>query len=207
MSKSEKRREAFGTGIWDIFGAGSPAQPEVSGTSKMDEPMEDTTNEQAPVIEPVLQPPKPVFADVGVPPRRVNTTYFAKGTVIEGTLHSDSDVEIVGDFTGEIVSEGKVTIHSNTVSPIAARELELIGSTLTGDVTVSGGIAVDEASSINGNLRAANLDSAGTIRGNLAIQGAVVLKGNARVIGDIRTPTLSMDRGVKLNGRLDMSPA
>ena len=163
-----------------------------------DIPDADVASEPRPPVE-------PAFVDAGVPPRRENTTYFAKGTVIEGTLRSDKDVEIVGDFSGEIASEGKVTLHAGTVSSIAARQLELIGSTLTGEVTVSGAVTLDAASSITGNIRAASLDSAGKIRGNLAIRESVSLRGDAGVTGDVRTPSLSMDRGVTLNGTLDMS--
>ncbi|MBE7003164.1 MAG: hypothetical protein E7425_02615 [Ruminococcaceae bacterium] len=144
------------------------------------------------------------FADAGVPPRRENTTYFAAGTVIEGTLRSDSDVEIVGDFSGEIASNGKVIIHANTVSSIAARELELVGSTLTGDVNVSGGVVVDQASSIQGNIRAATLDSSGRIRGNLFVQDSVELRDHAVLTGDVKTPLLTMGTGVRYNGKIDM---
>ena len=158
-----------------------------------------------PLAEPDAPPLEPTFVDKHVPPRREHTTYFAAGTVVEGTLRSDRDVEIVGDFSGEIMSDGKITIHANTVSSIAARALELNGSTLTGDVIVDGDVLLDEGSSITGNVRAANLNSAGVIQGNLTVRDSVTLRKQARVTGDIKTVALSMDRGVKLNGRVDMS--
>ena len=147
----------------------------------------------------------PAYADAGAPPRRENCTYFAAGTTIEGILRSDSDVEIVGDFSGEIMAEGKVTIHANTVSSIAAKGLELIGSTLAGGVTVNGDVTLDGGSSITGNIRARSVDSAGMIKGNLAVQESVALRGRASVTGDIKTALLSIEHGVKVNGKVDMA--
>ncbi len=136
--------------------------------------------------------------------RRENCTYFAPGTSMEGTLRSDSDVEIVGDFKGEIASDGKVTIHSNTQSSIAAAELVLIDCSLTGDAMVSGDVSINESSSVSGNIRAASISCSGTIKGNLNVQGNIILSENAQVIGDIKTGTLAMSRGAKVSGKIDM---
>ena len=182
LEKMDEKKESFGQSLYEMLG------------------MMDEEQASAPQTASETQG----AANASVPVRRKNTTYFAKGTYIEGTLHSDSDVEIVGDFAGELMSEGKVTIHANTKSSIAARDLELIGSTLTGDVTVTNSVAMDDNSSITGNVRANSLESAGEITGNLAVQGEVALKRHAKVTGDIKTSTLTLDSGVKINGRLDM---
>ncbi|MBO4914394.1 MAG: polymer-forming cytoskeletal protein [Oscillospiraceae bacterium] len=217
MSKTENKQDSFGRAMAELFGknkdAGEPqkvtdasaaaginSEPPVeppAPTQRVAEP------EPAPVPPP---PPKPYFADAGVPPRRANTTYFAAGTVIEGTLRSDSDVEIVGDFKGEIASDGTVIIHANTVSSIAAHDLRLVGATLTGDVTASGKVEVDRASSVRGNIRAEAVESSGPIRGNLNVSGLVELKDGSSLTGDARTAQMIVTRGVKVNGRIDVEP-
>ena len=123
---------------------------------------------------------------------------------MEGTLRSDSDVEIVGDFKGEIASDGKVTIHSNTTSSIAAAELVLVDCNLTGDSMVTGDVTINEKSSIVGNIPAQNIICSGVIRGNLNVSGNITLTENAQVIGDIRTNTLAISRGARVSGRVDM---
>ncbi|MBO4914616.1 MAG: polymer-forming cytoskeletal protein [Oscillospiraceae bacterium] len=148
--------------------------------------------------------PAPVAQDPHGYVRRENCTYFAPGTSMEGTLRSDSDVEIVGDFKGEIASDGKVTIHSNTQSSIAAAELVLVDCTLTGDAMVGGDVSINEKSSVTGNIRAANIVCSGVIRGNLNVQSNITLTENAQVIGDIKTGTLAMSRGAKVSGKIDM---
>ncbi len=234
MGKAENKQDGFGRAMAELFGkskstAAEPAQqdtpitqqdfpiappppPSVQSAPSAASPAPESApvvSEPAPVVTkpapvPPPPPPEPRFADVGVPPRRENTTYFAAGTVIEGTLRSDSDVEIVGDFSGEIVSDGMVTIHANTTSSIAAKDLMLVGATLTGDVTVSGDVVIDGDASLTGNIRAANVDSNGPIRGNLNVSGLVELKGSASLTGDVRTAQMTMERGVKVNGRVDV---
>lgn len=138
------------------------------------------------------------------PVKRANCTYFAEGTSMEGTLRSDSDVEICGDFKGEIAADGKVTIHANTTSSVAASELILLDCKLNGDAMVSGDISINEGSSVAGNLRAENVICSGTIKGNLNVSGNITLTENAQVLGDIKTGTLTMSRGAKVSGKIDM---
>ncbi len=192
--------------------------------SPFDEPAAPAPFAAGPVVEepvfeqpapaPVPAPaPAPAPAPVPVEPapaarheyvRRENCTYFAAGTSMEGTLRSDSDVEIVGDFKGEIASDGKVTIHSNTQSSIAAAELILIDCTLVGDAMVGGDVSINDRSSVTGNIRAANIVCSGVIKGNLNVSGNISLTENAQVIGDIKTGTLAMSRGAKVSGKIDM---
>ena len=215
MNRAEKRRDRLGQAVSEIFGTGKAAENsedsliESGGTAEAEKPPAEAKAQPVeaanPPAPPKAQPAAPAFADDDAPTRRENCTYFAAGTSIEGVLRSDSDVEIVGDFSGEIMAEGKVTIHANTVSSIAAKGLALIGSTLTGGVTVDGDVTLDGGSSITGNVRARGVDSAGAIRGNLAARDSVALRGRASVTGDIKTALLSVERGVKINGKVDMA--
>ena len=188
--------------------------PEPSVFDEIPGPASDawpSVEEHVPAAEPVSAPaapaavptpaPEPVRA---TPVRRANCTYFAEGTSMEGTLRSDSDVEIVGDFKGEIASDGKVTIHSNTQSSIAAAELVLIDCALTGDAMISGDVSINERSSVTGNIRATNIVCSGIIKGNLNVTGNIALTENAQIVGDIRTGTLAMSRGARVSGKIDM---
>ena len=168
---------------------------------------------EPPVKNPAAVEPAPEASDKddffgsfqhNAPVKRANCTYFAEGTSMEGTLRSDSDVEICGDFKGEIASDGKVTIHANTTSSIAAAELVLLDCTLVGDAMVSGDVSVNEHSSVSGNIRATNIICSGVIKGNLNVQGNITLTENAQVLGDIKTGTLAMSRGAKVSGKIDM---
>ena len=197
-------------------GSSTPFMPEASAFDEPAAPAADAWPAagepvQTPAAEPAAAPaPAPAAEPAGEPParptpvKRANCTYFAEGTSMEGTLRSDSDVEIVGDFKGEIASDGRVTIHSNTQSSIAAAELVLIDCVLTGDAMVGGDVSINERSSVTGNIRATNVVCSGIIKGNLNVTGNIMLTENAQVVGDIRTGTLAMSRGAKVSGKIDM---
>lgn len=157
-----------------------------------------------PSAPPVTSAVDSYFEQHREPVKRTNCTYFAEGTSMEGTLRCDSDVEICGDFKGEIASDGRVTLHSNTASSIAAAELVLIDCSLIGDSMVSGDVTINDNSTVTGNIRSTNLTCSGIIKGNLNISGNITLTENAQIIGDIKTGTLMMSRGAKVSGKIDM---
>lgn len=196
----------------DVEEIPAASAPEASVFDKPAAPAADAwpaVDDFVPAAEPTSTPPvaAPAAEPVAVrttPVRRENCTYFAEGTSMEGTLRSDSDVEIVGDFKGEIASDGKVTIHSNTQSSIAAAELVLVDCVLNGDAMVGGDVTINERSSVTGNIRATNIICSGVIKGNLNVTGNITLTENAQIIGDMRTGTLAMSRGAKVSGKIDM---
>ena len=191
----------------EVPAAGEAAAPETPAFDEPAAPVADTwpiSGDSGSASGPANAPAAESVAARATPVRRANCTYFAEGTSMEGTLRSDSDVEIVGDFKGEIASDGKVTIHSNTQSSIAAAELVLVDCVLTGDAMVSGDVSINERSAVTGNIRAANVICSGIVRGNLNVSGNITLTENAQIVGDIRTGTLAMSRGARVSGKVDM---
>jgi len=133
-----------------------------------------------------------------------NKTFFAPGTVFEGTLKTPGDVEIAGEVRGEIVAEGKVSLRKVGDVSIASRDLELLGAAFKGDVTVEGAVIVDRESTLQGNVRASSVLCEGEIRGNLNVSEYVDLGERATVVGDIRTASMDIARGARLNGQVRM---
>ncbi len=142
--------------------------------------------------------------DTAVPVHTYQGTYLAAGSMMQGTLTARGDVEIAGDFEGEIVAKGKVTLHSNISSKISATGLALVSCALTGDSEVSGDVNVDEQSIITGNVKAENLVCSGKIIGDLDIQDNLVLGEFAHVNGSIKVDTMSIARGAKITGKIEM---
>lgn len=129
-------------------------------------------------------------------------TYFAPGTIFEGTITSPGDVLVDGEVKGEIVSEGKVSIHKMGDASIAARDLELLGAAIKGDITVRGEVTVDESSAVCGNIRSSSIICAGAVRGNLTASEYVSLREHSIVDGNITTRTMDVENGAKLRGQV-----
>ena len=131
-------------------------------------------------------------------------TYIAPGTVFEGTVRATGDVQVDGEVIGEISSEGKVSVHKIGDASISARDLELLGAVIKGDLTVIGEVTLDEESAVQGNIRAASIVCGGAINGNLNASQSVVIRDKAKILGNIRTPVMDIARGALLRGQLQM---
>lgn len=131
-------------------------------------------------------------------------TFFAPGTVFEGTLTTPGDVEVAGEITGEIVSDGKVSLRRVGNVSISSRDLELLAANFKGDVTVKGDVIIDAESTLQGNIRSSKVLCQGKINGNLNVTDSVVVGACAAIIGDIKTPSLDVARGGKISGQVQM---
>ncbi len=129
-------------------------------------------------------------------------TYFAPGTTFEGTVTAPGDVLVDGDVIGEIISDGKVSIHKMGDASISAHDLELLGAAVKGDITVRGEVIVDEESSVTGNIRSSSVICAGSVEGNLTATEYVELKVNSKVLGNISAPSMSVGNGALVCGQM-----
>ncbi len=198
MSKNtSKKKDNFNQAMYEMFGIGKDNSSETDGVPDefiAEEPVVDT-----PIVESVKEKPATEM------PRRAQTTFFAEGTSIEGTLRCESDIEICGDFKGELIAKGKIVIHASTTSNVKAIDLALIGCNLTGDAEISNCVSIDEKSTIIGNVSAKDIICSGVVRGNLSISGNLTLNAKSKVFGDIKTNSLVIERGAKVSGKIEMS--
>ncbi len=196
------KRDNFGRAMYDMFGIGRDVSDQPEKTPEAD-PAELTPSRDEIVREPVDD----FMVEKAVPVQSYNATYLAAGTMMKGTLSTKGDVEIAGDFEGEIIAKGRVTLHSNINSKITATGLVLVDCELTGDVEVTGDVALNEQSVVHGNVRAENMTCSGRIKGDLDIQENLVLDGSAEIDGNIKVDTLSVARGAKISGNIEMRNA
>ncbi len=223
MSKN-KKKENFNLAMYEMFGIGKGSSPET--TEESEKIVEDDAAffEDLPDLTPAKQP-DPIIRnapDMPVPPvppiapaaskpvsevsrSDSRTTFLAVGTSMEGTLRCDSDVEICGDFKGDLIANGRIVIHANTTSNVQANDLALVSCNLTGDATVSNCVTVDENSTIIGNVTAQELVCSGVVRGNITVSGNLTLNANAKVFGDIKTGSLVIERGARVSGKVEMT--
>lgn len=184
MSKSDNMKQA----MHEMFGVGKGAEKEAPAAASKSVEKPATLVAQA-VPKKV---PEPV------------ASLLAEGTSFEGTLNAKGDVEIAGEFKGNIVSEGAVRLRSSIQSGISAKSVELSDCVLTGDVTVSGIVAIGENSRIIGNVSAKELLCAGEIAGDLKITDSVRLDARARVSGSIVTGAISVEKGASISGNVQI---
>lgn len=184
MKKSDNMKQA----MHEMFGVGKG--PETPHREERPVPASAAPAEQKAVRKPAE--PKPAVS------------LLAPGTCFEGTLSAKGDVEIAGEFKGSISTAGVVRLKSDIQSGIAAGSVELTGCVLTGDITASGCVTVDERSRVAGNISAKELLCAGEVAGDLKVTDSVRLDAKARVNGSIVTGAISVERGAVISGNVQI---
>lgn len=184
------KKDNFNQAMYDMFGVGKSGE-KTQGTAAVDENREENVIRFSGSDEPDLK----VISSV--------PTYLAPGTKLEGTLRSEGSVEIDGEFKGDIIAEGNVTIRTNMTGNITARNLNVVSCCLVGDANVSERIVLNENSAIDGNVNAGDLTSSGTISGDLKIQHNMTLDQTAKVVGNVTTGTMTIARGAVIRGSVE----
>lgn len=194
------KKENFGQAMYEMFGVGK--QPEQEIAAAVEEAPVKTT-EETPAKQPVA--PQPVAEPkTVVQPKPKAVTYLAPGTAIQGTLTTDGDVEVAGKFQGDIVAEGNVKLHDDICGNVTASQLEIDSCELVGDVEITGLLVVDEGSRLCGSVKAKRLQCAGRIEGNITVEENAEFSTRAQVKGDIRTKTMTMACGARIDGKVEM---
>lgn len=138
------------------------------------------------------------------PVQRVAKTYFAPGVSIEGTVTAKGDIEIAGELKGNLVTDGIATVRSNIKGNVTAAGLFVFDCVFEGEISVSGHVQISENSHVIGNIHADEVSCAGMVEGDMFVRNNITLAGKAQVQGNISTKTMTMARGARLCGGLEM---
>ncbi|MGE5473485.1 MAG: bactofilin family protein [Ignavibacteriales bacterium] len=80
-----------------------------------------------------------------------------------------------------------------------------IDGKINGDVRINGDLIMGETSLVLGNVSANNIDTAGTIEGNVYSKKQLRLASTAKIIGDIQVEGLTIEEGGQFHGICSMS--
>lgn len=134
-------------------------------------------------------------------PEKPKTTLLAEGSVFEGTLHTKGDVEIAGVFKGDIFSEGNVKLFANIEGNVQGGNVELVTSSVQGDVSAKKLLKIGPQSVIGGNIKTKDMICSGRIVGNVESSGRVTLTTGSALTGDLTASTIAVMEGALMEGR------
>lgn len=134
-----------------------------------------------------------------------NAIVVSKDTVITGDIKSDGSIEMYGTVTGSIHTTGKVKINGKMMNDVQGLDVDLLESTVRGNVSASGTITVDSGSVVVGDIKCGDLVFGGKLKGNIHVMGNVSCKSSAVVLGDIVSTTLTVENGASLQGNVQVS--
>lgn len=134
-------------------------------------------------------------------------TIITNGTSIKGDIISDGAVEIYGSVTGSVDAKGKIVVSGEISGDSNASEIFVDGAKVHGNIESSGSVKVANESVIIGNIKASCAVIAGAVKGNIDVNGPVVLDSTAKVLGDIDCKLVQINNGAVIEGKCSQSYA
>ncbi len=134
-------------------------------------------------------------------------TVITKGTSIKGDIISDGGIEIYGSVTGSIDAQGKIVVSGEISGDSKGSEIFVDGAKIHGNLDSEGTVKIANESIIIGNIKAACAVIAGAVKGNIDVNGPVVLDSTAKVLGDIDCKLVQINNGAVIEGKCSQSYA
>ncbi len=108
------------------------------------------------------------------------------------------------DASAEVVAH--IGPGTRVVGRLAGQEDLRVHGTLEGHVRLAATLFVEPEGVILAEVHAHDVVVSGTVVGNLHADNAIVLTASARVVGDLRSPRISVEPGAAFRGAISMDP-
>lgn len=136
-----------------------------------------------------------------------DVTIITKGTVINGNITSDGSLEVNGTINGDIDCLGKLTAVGNITGNSRASEVYVSAARVEGGIVSTGSVKLGAGTVVIGDVKAASAVVAGAIKGQLDIEGPVVIDSTAIVKGNINAKSVQINNGAVVDGYCSLSYA
>lgn len=136
--------------------------------------------------------------------KRLGKTVIGADCVFEGKLTTNGNVEVLGKYEGNIEADGQVLLHTDMKGNITASVLDLDNCKVTGEIYVGEKTTISRDSHVVGDLHTKQLECFGKVNGNLFVKEHTNLDSTAEIAGDIKTGTMSIAKGARIDGSVDM---
>ena len=132
-------------------------------------------------------------------------TVITKGTTINGSISSDGSLEVDGTITGDVECLGKLSITGKIVGNSSAAEVYVNTERLEGSITSEGSVKVGLGTVILGDIVATSGVIAGAIKGEIDINGPIVIDSTAIIKGNIKAKSVQINNGAVIEGFCSLS--
>lgn len=136
-----------------------------------------------------------------------DVTVITKGTVINGSIISDGSLDVMGTITGDIECLGKLSIMGTVKGNSTASEIYVNTPRLEGDILSQGSVKVSVGTVVVGDITASSSVIAGAVKGEIDVNGPVIVDSTAVVKGNINAKAVQINNGAVVEGFCSLSYA
>lgn len=134
-------------------------------------------------------------------------TTITSGTTIKGGISSDGSLEVMGVITGDVECQGKVTIFGKVSGNVIASEVYVSTQRLEGSLSSEGPVKIGVGTIIVGDVDATSAYIAGAVKGDIDVNGHVIVDSTAIIKGDIRAKSVQVNNGAVVDGYCSLNYA
>lgn len=138
----------------------------------------------------------------GIPIADDEITEITKGTAVTGNIASTGSMNVYGKITGDIHVKGKLVVTGTVVGTSEAKEIFANNAKIEGDMISEGTVKIGNGSVIIGNVIAASAVIGGAIKGDIDVQGPVIVDGTAVIKGNIKSKSVQINNGAAIEGSI-----
>jgi cytoskeletal protein CcmA (bactofilin family) len=128
------------------------------------------------------------------------TASITSGMTIMGNIASEGSLDLQGSVQGNIDVLGKLNITGAVDGDSKAAEIFADNAKITGEVRSLGSVKIGQSTVIIGNIFASSAVIAGAVKGDIDIQGPVILDTSAIVMGNIKSKSVQINNGAVIEG-------
>lgn len=132
-------------------------------------------------------------------------TVITKGTTINGSISSDGSLEVNGTITGDVECLGKLSITGRIVGNSSAAEVYVNTERLDGSITSEGSVKIGLGTVVVGDIVATSGVIAGAVKGEIDINGPIVIDSTAIIKGNIKAKSVQINNGAVIEGFCSLS--
>lgn len=137
--------------------------------------------------------------------REDEVTVISKGTSINGSISSDGSLDIMGTITGDVECLGKLSITGKIMGNSSAAEVYVNAERLEGSITSEGSVKVGLGTVVIGDILATSGVIAGAVKGEIDINGPIVIDSTAIIKGNIKAKSVQINNGAVIEGFCSLS--
>lgn len=135
------------------------------------------------------------------------TTVITKGTTISGGIKSDTSLIVKGVIEGDVECQGKLTVTGRVAGNSTASEIYVNTPRMNGNLVSKGSVKVDVGTVVIGNVSGASVVVAGAIKGDIDVNGPIILDSTAVVQGSIIGKSIQINSGAVVDGMCSLQYA
>lgn len=132
-------------------------------------------------------------------------TVITKGTTINGSISSDGSLDVMGNITGDIECLGKLSITGKIIGNSSAAEVYVNTERLEGCIASEGSVKVGLGTVIIGDIVATSGVIAGAVKGEIDVNGPIVIDSTAIIKGNIKAKSVQINNGAVIEGFCSLS--